>query len=286
MKSPPATDKPDVLPVLLIEDDTPVTACVRSILERSGYPVVCIDSSWNIARLLDSAQVSGIVSSARRRDGVDASGFYTWLSQHRPELTRRIVFIASSLTDKCFAKLRETGIAFIRKPIRAPHFLSVVRKTIGKPPMTERILVVDDEEAFRDIVSMMLGFGGYRCCAVAGGRQALKLFDSGEKFDLVTTDIMNSPLGGIAFLEQIKSKFPDIPVLMVTGAHDISVLLACVRNGAYDWLLKPFEREQLLAVVRRTLDHRRLKQENLAYQAELAKLAKKNSNASRNGDCC
>jgi putative nucleotidyltransferase with HDIG domain len=63
-----------------------------------------------------------------------------------------------------------------------------------------------------------------------------------------------------------------MPVIMVTAVHDISVALAAIRNGAYDYLLKPFEREQLLAIVRRALEHRRLKLENRAYQSNLETL--------------
>jgi cyclic di-GMP phosphodiesterase len=59
---------------------------------------------------------------------------------------------------------------------------------------------------------------------------------------------------------------------MVTAVHDISVALAAIRNGAYDYLLKPFEREQLLASVRRAVENRRLKMENLAYQTKLESL--------------
>ena len=59
---------------------------------------------------------------------------------------------------------------------------------------------------------------------------------------------------------------------MVTAVHDISVALAAIRNGAYDYLLKPFEREQLLATVRRAVENRRLKAENLAYQTKLESL--------------
>ncbi|HTE90818.1 MAG TPA: HD domain-containing phosphohydrolase, partial [Terriglobales bacterium] len=59
---------------------------------------------------------------------------------------------------------------------------------------------------------------------------------------------------------------------MVTAVHDISVALAAIRNGAYDYLLKPFEREQLLATVRRAMENRRLKLENRAYQTNLETL--------------
>src|SRR5205085_1832703 len=73
-------------------------------------------------------------------------------------------------------------------------------------------------------------------------------------------------------LEQTKTKFPEMPVIMVTAVHDISVALAAIRNGSYDYLLKPFEREQLLAAVRRALETRRLRTENKVYQANLESL--------------
>jgi putative nucleotidyltransferase with HDIG domain len=79
-------------------------------------------------------------------------------------------------------------------------------------------------------------------------------------------------LDGIGLLERTKEKYPDMPVVMVTAVHDISVALTAIRNGAYDYLLKPFEREQLLAVVSRALENRRLKMENRNYQLNLESL--------------
>jgi len=79
-------------------------------------------------------------------------------------------------------------------------------------------------------------------------------------------------LDGIGLLERTKEKYPDMPVVMVTAVHDISVALQAIRNGAYDYLLKPFEREQLLNTVRRALENRRLKLENRAYQTNLEAL--------------
>src|SRR5512138_651282 len=136
----------------------------------------------------------------------------------------------------------------------------------------ERILVVDDEEPIREIVCSMLQASGYSPRAAASGLEALAVLGSGEQFDLMLSDLMMAELDGIGLLERTKEKYPDMPVIMVTAVHDISVALAAIRNGAYDYLLKPFEREQLLATVRRALEHRRLKLENRAYQSNLESL--------------
>src|SRR5437660_6366806 len=139
---------------------------------------------------------------------------------------------------------------------------------------TERILVVDDEEPIREIVSSMLISANYQCRQAASGLEALALLNSGEEFELMLSDLMMADLDGIGLLERTKEKFPDMPVVMVTAVHDISVALAAIRNGAYDYLLKPFEREQLLNTVSRALENRRLKVENRNYQTNLESLVK------------
>src|SRR5271154_5531399 len=138
--------------------------------------------------------------------------------------------------------------------------------------MADRILVVDDEEPIRDIVSAMLTSAGYACKQASSGIEALAVLSFGEEFELMLSDLMMADLDGIGLLERTKEKYPDMPVVMVTAVHDISVALQALRNGAYDYLLKPFEREQLLATVRRAVENRRLKLENIAYQTKLEAL--------------
>src|SRR2546421_5934068 len=139
-------------------------------------------------------------------------------------------------------------------------------------PMPDRILVVDDEEPIREIVASMLHTAGYACKQAGSGMEALAVLTSGEEFELMLSDLMMADLDGIGLLERTKERYPDMPVVMVTAVHDISVALAAIRNGAYDYLLKPFERKQLLATVRRAMENRRLKFENRAYQTNLETL--------------
>src|SRR5271170_5124983 len=136
----------------------------------------------------------------------------------------------------------------------------------------DRILVVDDEETIREIVSSMLGGAHFQTRQAASGVEALAILESGDEFDLVLSDLMMAEMDGIALLEHSKERYPDMPFVMVTAMNDISVALQALRNGAYDYLLKPFEREQLLATVRRALENRRLKLENRAYQTNLEAL--------------
>lgn len=148
--------------------------------------------------------------------------------------------------------------------------MSVAHRDAGKISMAgERILVVDDEESIREIVTSMLTSSGYQCKQAGSGLQALAVLEAGDEFELMLSDLMMAELDGIGLLERTKEKYPDMPVIMVTAVHDISIALAAIRNGAYDYLLKPFEREQLLNTVRRAMENRRLRMENRAYQLNL-----------------
>ena len=140
------------------------------------------------------------------------------------------------------------------------------------PVIHERILVVDDEESIREVVCAMLGAAGYRCTPAASGNAALDLLASGAQFELMLSDLMMAEMQGDVLLERAKQKFPDMPVIMVTAVSDLSVALDAIRNGAYDYLTKPFDREQLLDRVRRALENRRLRLENLAFQMHLEAL--------------
>jgi putative nucleotidyltransferase with HDIG domain len=134
---------------------------------------------------------------------------------------------------------------------------------------SERILVVDDEAAIREIVATMLRTAGYEAATACSGRDALQALATVGEFDLILSDMMMPEMDGQGLLREVKSIFPDTPMIMVTAIHDISIALNAIRNGAYDYLLKPFERDQLLATVRRSLEHNKLRLENRRYQENL-----------------
>ncbi len=135
----------------------------------------------------------------------------------------------------------------------------------------ERILLVDDDETIRDTVSSALQHAGYVCRAVQSGQDAVLALQSDE-YALLLSDLAMEGMDGFTLLERVRQRYPNMPVVMVTANHDISVALSAIRSGAYDYLPKPFQRDQLLATVHRALENRRLKIENLAYQNKLETL--------------
>ncbi len=135
----------------------------------------------------------------------------------------------------------------------------------------DKILVCDDEEAIREVISTLLEARDYRCTVVPDGLQAMQEIKKGS-YDLVLSDIVMPEMDGMRLLRQARTQDEDIPVIMVTAMHDISIALEAIRAGAYDYILKPFEKDQLYHSVERALEHRHLVLENRSYQQNLEHL--------------
>ena len=136
-----------------------------------------------------------------------------------------------------------------------------------------RILVVDDEAHVRSMIGATLERQGYEVLLAASGREALEMLEQ-NAFDLVLTDIVMQDGNGIALLERMHAQQPNLPVVMVTAIHDISVAIDSMRRGAYDYLLKPFEREHLVTTVQRALEHRQALQDSHNYQQNLEQVVR------------
>lgn len=173
---------------------------------------------------------------------------------------------------------KETGSASLLEghEATAPATLSVKTAdtlTTAKARRAARILVVDDEAHVRSMIAATLERQGYDVTLASGGRQALDAIEQ-NVFELILTDIVMQEGNGLALLENIHQQNPNLPVIMVTAIHDISVAIDSMRRGAYDYLLKPFERDHLVATVQRALEHRQALQESRTYQQNLEQVVR------------
>ena len=142
----------------------------------------------------------------------------------------------------------------------------------GGEVASERILIVDDEPYVRTLMAAMLEKSSYATVLAANGSEAIEHVEQDPPYDLILSDIVMNGVDGIGLLERARELHPNTPIVMVTAIHDVAVAISAMRKGAYDYLLKPFEKEQLLATVRRALDYRRLVQQNLIYRHNLEQL--------------
>ena len=132
----------------------------------------------------------------------------------------------------------------------------------------ERILIVDDEEMVRRLLHQKLSSEGYQCQEAASADQALDELKR-NSIGLVLLDIKMPGKSGVELLPAIKANYPDTAVIMATAITDTDTAIQCMRQGAYDYLTKPFNLDEVVLNVNRALENRRLELENRDYQQHL-----------------
>ena len=134
------------------------------------------------------------------------------------------------------------------------------------------ILVVDDDVSVRTIVAAMLEPAGYEPVLASSAEEAIAKIQDGLAPRLILSDIVMTGMTGLTLLDHVRTRHAEIPIVMVSGVSDVAVAIGTLRNGAYDYLLKPFERDQLLGTVLRALEYRALVEQNNVYRTHLEEL--------------
>lgn len=127
--------------------------------------------------------------------------------------------------------------------------------------MEVKILIADDEKGIRDSLQMILSEEGYNTTAVSNGLEALELIEKNE-YHLVISDIKMPTVDGMELLEKCSKISPDTYFIIMTAYASVETAIVALRNGAYDYLLKPVEFDDLLIRVKRLIDFKKLSDEN------------------------
>jgi two-component system response regulator PilR (NtrC family) len=133
----------------------------------------------------------------------------------------------------------------------------------------EKILVVDDEQSLREVLSIMLKRTGYAVTSVADGQEAIELLNK-DIFDLVITDLRMPRIDGMEVLKAAKSASPETVVLIITAFASADSAVEAMKQGAYDYLTKPFQVDEVQLIIRNALEKRRLTTENILLKREMA----------------
>ena len=129
-------------------------------------------------------------------------------------------------------------------------------------------LVVDDEQPLRHVLLQLMRGDGFRCLEAGNGREALDILKT-QRVTLLITDLRMPRMDGIELLREVRSRYPDTAVVMITAVADVDVAVRCLAMGAMDYLTKPFHLEDVRARVGQALERRRLVMENRDYQERL-----------------
>jgi putative two-component system response regulator len=144
----------------------------------------------------------------------------------------------------------------------------------------EEILIVDDEETIRNLLRQALSGEGYHCEEADGAGQAMDRLKS-RAVALVLLDIKMPGKWGTELLPELKASYPDTAVIMATAVTDIHIAIQCMKQGAYDYVTKPFNLDEVLLSVDRALERRRLELENRDYQQHLEQKVEEQANRIR-----
>ncbi len=135
-----------------------------------------------------------------------------------------------------------------------------------RPPT---LLVIEDEERMRRLLELVLKPEGYDLVLADSGEEGIKLIGETQDFDLIVTDLQLGNVSGLDVLETAKKTAPDVPVLIITGYGTVKSAVEAMRKGAYDYISKPVDNEELKIVIARALELRRLSRANQALRAGL-----------------
>lgn len=134
--------------------------------------------------------------------------------------------------------------------------------------MSERVILVDDEADVREAIAQSLELKGYDVLALPNAMRALEVI--GEDFEgCVVSDIRMPRMDGLAFLDAIRERDAELPVILITGHGDVPLAVSALHAGAFDFIEKPFETDRLADAVARALGVRRLALENRVLRSEL-----------------
>ncbi|MGD8353441.1 MAG: sigma-54 dependent transcriptional regulator, partial [Pseudomonadota bacterium] len=132
----------------------------------------------------------------------------------------------------------------------------------------KKILVVDDEESVRSMISVLLHKEGYQVSSAQDGEAALK--ELGEQaFDLVLSDIRMPRMDGLALLERIHALYPGITVIMMSAFGTVDLAVEAMKRGAYDYISKPFKPDEILLALKKAEERERLQRENTRLKEEV-----------------
>ncbi|MBN2225316.1 MAG: sigma-54-dependent Fis family transcriptional regulator [Deltaproteobacteria bacterium] len=133
-----------------------------------------------------------------------------------------------------------------------------------------KILIVDDETSMRNLFSIMLGKEGYDVDVAEDGVAAMSLIDT-KIYDLVITDIMMPKMKGTELLKKVKEVHPETVVIMITAYASTESAVEAMKEGAYDYITKPFSVEEIKVIIAKALERGKLERENLFLKRELDK---------------
>ena len=138
-------------------------------------------------------------------------------------------------------------------------------------PETPQILIVDDETNFCNVLAKYFENSGFKTSTAYNAADAYCILEHESSFDIIISDVKMPEEDGIALLGRVRQIWPDIPVIMMSGHAQLEMAIDAIKNGAFDFIQKPFDMDYLGKIVERAVNYSRLQRLEKNYRDELEK---------------
>jgi two-component system response regulator PilR (NtrC family) len=136
--------------------------------------------------------------------------------------------------------------------------------------MNEKVAIVDDDRSLRELLEIVLKKEGYNVFSFEDGKTALDaVIEKGIDFDAVITDILMPNIDGLTLIKHLKMKVPYLPIIVITANTNLDIAIEALKQGAYDYITKPFKNDELRMILRNAIEKSALYKENIELKSKL-----------------
>ena len=271
--------------VLIVDDDANVREALRRSLTRTGYRCFTASSAENSAPILKSEEIDLVLLDIDM-SGASGMKLLPIISERFPDIAVVMLTGNADVSTAIWA-MREGAYDYVTKPVSMDILSVRVEKALDRQAQVrehranraasgatasdrsradgDRILVVDDEEHMREALQRGLSKSNYVCFTATSADNAVEVLGQ-EEIDLILLDINMPGMSGIQLLPTITSRYPDVPVLMLSGLFDIPTAVMAMREGATDYATKPVDMDILAIRIEKALSGRALNLDNRAFR--------------------
>lgn len=259
--------------LLLVDDEVDFLESASKALTRRGFVVEGASDGETALELMDRREYDVAVIDVKM-PGIDGIELFHEIQRKFPSLPV-IILTGHGTVQQAFETSKKGLHDYLAKPCEMEKLAEICRAAVGsmtrietKPEAPEpagalpiRVLLVDDESDFREAMSKVLARRGMEVATAGDGVKALDLM-VGALFDVVVLDLRMPGPGGLEVLREIKTRFPTTEVILLTGHPSVALALRGLRQGAFDFVVKPQNVDSLVKKIRAAAARRREAEEN------------------------
>ena len=244
----------EVPTVLVADDDDRIRCLLMDTLSALGYHALGAKNGEEALSFVETEKLDLVITDVRmpKMNGI----FLLKNIKRRNPLLPVLIITGYNFTYTKDQAMESGADGFLAKPFRIGKIEELMRKALGikattrdRPYRLKKILVVDDDDQFRNMLMEVLGSLDYFPIGVEDGEQALNQLKI-QDFDLVISDIRMPNMDGLTLLKNIKQTSPELPVVMITGFPSTCPVQKAMQEGADGYLAKPFRIEKIDELMR------------------------------------